>query len=128
MAHYALIDQQTMIVAEVFVGREETDFVDGIDDWETYYSLEGFFCRRTSYNTRGGVHINGGTPFRKNYAGIGYIYDELRDAFIPPQPFASWTLNEDSCLWEPPVPHPADGQMYEWDESSLNWVILNAPV
>ena len=63
----------------------------------------------------------GGTPFRKNYAGIGYIYDAQRDAFIPPQPFQSWTLNEDSCLWQPPMPMPTDGKMYDWDEATLSW-------
>ena len=81
-------------------------------------------CKRTSYNTRGGVHVNSGTPFRKNYAGIGYTYDETRDAFIPPQPFDSWTLNEDSCLWEAPVDIPDDDQMYTWNEETTSWDIV----
>jgi hypothetical protein len=77
---------------------------------------------QTSYNTSGGVHHAGGTPLRKNYAGIGYIYDAERDAFIAPNPYASWLLNEDTCLWEPPVPKPTDGKIYEWDEATLSWV------
>ena len=79
---------------------------------------------QTSYNTHGGVHVNGGTPLRKNYAGVGFTFDEQRDAFIPPQPFPSWLLDEDSCLWQPPVPHPSDGQEYVWDEGSLAWVVV----
>lgn len=78
---------------------------------------------QTSYNTRGGVHLLGGVPLRKNYAGIGYIYDEQRDAFIPPQPFPSWILNDESCLWEPPVPMPTDGNIYFWDEATLTWAL-----
>ena len=77
---------------------------------------------KTSYNTSGGQHLLNGTPFRKNYAGIGYTYDAQRDAFIPPQPYPSWTLNEDSCLWQPPTPMPTDGKMYDWDEATLSWV------
>lgn len=79
---------------------------------------------QTSYNTHGGVHVNGGTPLRKNYAGVGFTFDEQRDAFIPPQPFPSWLLDEDSCLWQPPVPYPSDGQKYVWDEGSLAWVVV----
>jgi hypothetical protein len=79
---------------------------------------------QTSYNTSGGQHSQGGTPLRKNYAGIGYTYDRGRDAFIPPQPFTSWTLNEDTCLWESPTPYPTDGKMYAWDESTTSWVEL----
>jgi hypothetical protein len=76
---------------------------------------------QTSYNTRGGVHQLGGTPLRKNYAGIGHTYDRVRDAFIPPQPYPSWTLNKDTCLWEAPTPYPADGKNYYWNEETLNW-------
>lgn len=79
---------------------------------------------QTSYNTHGGVHVNGGTPLRKNYAGVGFTFDEQRDAFIPPQPFPSWLLDEGSCLWQPPVPYPSDGQEYVWDEGSLAWVVV----
>ena len=78
--------------------------------------------KQTSYNTHGGVHALGGTPFRKNYAGIGYTYDAQRDAFIPPKAFESWSLNEDTCLWEPPVAMPDDGKIYTWDEATTSWV------
>ena len=77
---------------------------------------------QTSYNTYGGVHKTGGTPLRKNYAGIGYTYDKERDAFIAPKPFASWSLNEETCLWESPSPYPSDGKIYVWDEPTTNWV------
>ena len=76
---------------------------------------------QTSYNTHGGVHANGGTPLRKNYAGIGYSYDRIKDAFIPPKPFASWVLNDDTCLWDAPTPMPTDDKFYEWDETTTSW-------
>ena len=76
---------------------------------------------QTSYNTRGGQHPEG-RPLRKNYAGIGYNYDRKRDAFIPPKPFNSWVLNEDTCLWDAPVPYPDDGKRYKWDEDTISWV------
>lgn len=76
---------------------------------------------QTSYNTRGGVHANGGTPLRKNYAGVGYSYDATKDAFIPPQPFASWVLDEDTCLWNAPVAMPTDGKPYAWNEATQSW-------
>jgi hypothetical protein len=76
---------------------------------------------QTSYNTHGGIHTLGGTPLRKNYAGIGFNYDSQRDAFIPPKPFASWLLNEETCLWAAPVPYPTDGGEYVWDENTTSW-------
>lgn len=84
---------------------------------------------QTSYNTRGGVHYNqqgepDGPGLRKNYAGIGFSYDPLLDAFIPPKPYPSWLLNTETCLWEPPVPYPTDGKLYEWDEATLSWVLV----
>ena len=119
MAHYAFLDENN-IVTEVIVGKDEGE--DGVD-WEQHYgAFRGQLCKRTSYNTYGGVHSGGGTPYRKNYAGIGYTYDAGRDAFIPPQPFASWQLNEDTCLWNAPVPYPDDGQRYTWDEDTTNWL------
>ena len=119
MAHYAFLDQNN-IVTEVIVGKEEGE--EGVD-WEQHYgAFRGQTCKRTSYNTHGGVHSGGGTPFRKNYAGIGYSYNSIRDAFIPPKPYASWLLNEDTCLWEPPVSYPDDGNRYEWDEITTSWV------
>ena len=119
MAHYAFLDENN-IVTEVIVGKDEGE--DGVD-WEQHYgAFRGQTCKRTSYNTIGGVHSGGGTPYRKNYAGIGYTYDADRDAFIPPQPFASWQLNEDTCLWDAPVPYPDDGEMYTWDEDTTSWL------
>ena len=117
MAHYAFLDGN-YIVTEVIVGKDESNF-----DWERHYGdLRGQLCKRTSYNTIGGVHREGGTPYRKNYAGIGFTYDPVRDAFIPPKPYNSWLLNEDTCLWESPVPYPSDGKYYAWNEDTLSWV------
>lgn len=121
MAHYAYLDENN-IVTQVIVGKDETDIV--LDDngnpidWEVYYG-----AKKTSYNTIAGVHLLGGTPFRKNYAGIGYTYDEIRDAFIAPKPYESWTLNEDKCIWEAPIQKPADidGHIWIWNEDELNW-------
>jgi hypothetical protein len=130
MAHYAIINENN-IVTFVHVGKDESDIV--LDNnrnkinWETYYN-----AKRTSYNTLGGVHYTNGEPsqdqskaFRKNYAGIGYYYDSIRDAFIPPKPYASWILNEQSCLWESPIPYPNDGNIYQWNEETENWEKLN---
>ena len=125
MAHYAVLDSDNTVIT-VFVGRD--DVVEGIDDWETYYAPEGFTVRQTSYNTYGGVHYTDGEPsadqskaLRYNYAGIGYSYDENRDAFIPPQPFELWVLDEDTCLWVAPIAYPAEG-MHTWDEQAGDWV------
>jgi hypothetical protein len=123
MAHYAFIDSNN-IVTQVIVGKNEGD---QSVDWEQLYGeFRGQVCKRTSYNTIGGKHLLGGVPFRKNYAGIGFTYDPSRDAFIPPQPFPSWVLNEETCLWDAPVAMPIDGQRYYWDESILSWVASNA--
>lgn len=119
MAHYAFLDANN-IVTEVIVGKHEGE--DGVD-WEQHYGkFRGQVCKRTSYNTSAGLHVNGGSPFRKNYAGNGYTYDETLDAFIPPQPFPSWTLNTDTCLWEPPTPYPSGDELYRWDEPTLSWI------
>jgi hypothetical protein len=118
MAHYAFLDENNIVV-EVITGKDEG--VDGVN-WEEYYgNFRGKVCKRTSYNTLGGVHSLGGTPYRKNYAGIGYTYDEIRDAFIPSKPYPSWLLNESTCLWESPVPYPDDGNFYEWNEEVQGW-------
>jgi len=117
MAHFAKLDSNNVVVF-VTVGRDEDD-----SEEEKLTARTGDVYKQTSYNTIGGAHQLGGTPFRKNYAGIGYTYDATRDAFIPPQPFTSWTLNEDTCLWEPPVPFPTDGQFYNWDEATTSWVV-----
>ena len=120
MAHYAFLDENNTVV-QVIVGKDE-----GNMDWEQFYSMQmGMACKRTSFNTMGGVHQLGGIPFRKNYAGIGFAYDPQRDAFIPPKPFASWVLNEDTCLWEAPTPMPTDGKMYQWDEATTSWAEAN---
>jgi hypothetical protein len=125
MAHYAFLDKNN-IVTEVIVGKDEGE--EGIN-WEEHYgSFRGQTCKRTSYNTLGGVHLTDGVPFRKNYAAIGYSYNPIRDAFIPPKPHNSWTLNEDTCLWSPPTPKPEDSgtgyppKIYTWDEITLSWV------
>ena len=128
MAHYAFIDVDNT-VTEVIVGRDENETVDGVSDWEAHYGdFRGQTCVRTSYNTRGGVHYTDGEPsedqsqaFRFNYAGIGFTYDEARDAFIPPQPYASWVLDEDTCLWVAPIAYPAEG-VHTWDEEAGDWV------
>jgi len=115
MAHFAKLDENNVVVF-VTVGRDEDNGKEA-----ELTARTGDFYKQTSYNTRGGVHLLGGTPFRKNYAGIGYTYDAGRDAFIPPKPFASWLLNEDTCLWDPPVAYPQDGQRYVWNETNQNW-------
>ena len=127
MAHYAFLDENNT-VTEVIVGKDENE--DNID-WEVQYgNFRGQTCKQTSYNTQGGVHGLGGTPLRKNYAGIGYTYDSQRDAFIPPKPFASWQLNDASCLWESPTPYPTDvgtaeaPKRYVWNEETLAWTLV----
>jgi len=118
MAHYAFLDD-TNVVTEVIVGKNEGE--EGIN-WELRYgAFRNQVCKRTSYNTFGGVHSKGETPFRKNYAGIGYTYDSERDAFIPPKPYNSWILNEATCLWEAPVPYPTDDSKYDWNEDNQRW-------
>lgn len=125
MAHYAFINDDN-IVTQVIVGKDENDLTDGITSWEEYYgSRHGQRCLRTSYNTRAGEHTEGGTAYRGNYAGIGYAYDETLDAFIPPQPYASWTINEDTYTWEAPVAYPEDGESYSWDEEAGSWVLVS---
>jgi hypothetical protein len=110
MAHYAFIDH-TNTVVEVITGRNETDVVDGITDWEGYYSaIRGMRCLRTSYNHN----------IRKQYAGIGFTYSDEADVFIVPQPYPSWTL-DNNYDWQPPTPMPTDGKVYEWIESGQSW-------
>lgn len=122
MAHYAFLDENN-IVTEVITGLDEN--ADGVD-WEQHYAnFRGQVCKRTSYNTSGGIHQSGGIPFRKNYACIGFTYDEVRDAFIPPKPFESWILNEESCLWEAPVPKPDNENFYIWIEQTQSWEMIH---
>ena len=119
MAHFAKLDA-TCTVIQVLCGSDEDEGKE-----LELCARTGDTYRQTSYNTYGGVHTLGGAPFRKNYAGIGYTYDESRDAFIPPKPFDSWTLNETSCLWEAPVAYPDDGEVYTWNEENQNWDLVD---
>ena len=107
--------------AKVLDGKVINVIVAELEFFETFVDSSPGEWIQSSYNTRGGVHANGGTPLRKNYAGIGFTYDRVRDAFIPPKPFASWTLNNETCLWQAPVPMPNDGKNYEWIESTTSW-------
>jgi hypothetical protein len=121
------IQEIVEIEAEMQIKLEEIqnlppDIIDNTVYWEGYYG-KGGLCKRTSFNTHKGVHLNDKIPFRKNYAGEGYTYDPVRDAFYGPQPFESWTLNEDTCSWESPVAIPEDGNSYLWDEETKNWIL-----
>jgi hypothetical protein len=122
MAHFAKLDANN-IVTFVTVGRQEDDGKEA-----ELCARTGDVYKQTSYNTHGGVHALGGTPLRKNYAGIGYTYDAGRDAFIPPKPYASWLLNETTCLWDAPVAYPDDGKRYSWDEATTSWVEVEGVV
>ncbi len=118
MSHFAKIENS--IVTQVIVAEQEFINTGAVGDPASWI--------QTSYNTRGGIHYgadgkpDGGQALRKNYAGIGWIYDARRDAFYEPQPYPSWILNETTCIWEPPVPCPQDEKIYSWDESSLSWI------
>jgi hypothetical protein len=112
MAHFAKVVDG--VVTQVIVAEPEF--------FQTFVDSSPGEWIQTSYNTHGGEHKLGGTPLRKNYAGIGFTYDRVKDAFIPPKPFASWVLNEDTCLWNAPVAMPNDGKFYQWDEATNNWV------
>jgi hypothetical protein len=116
MAHFAKVVDG--VVTQVIVAEPEF--------FQTFVDSSPGEWIQTSYNTYGGEHKLGGTPLRKNYAGLGYTYDRTKDAFIAPKPYASWILNEDTCLWEAPVAMPTDGKLYNWDESTTNWVELPA--
>lgn len=119
MAHFAEIDADNLVVRVLVVPDVQENR--GQEYLADDLGLGGTW-KKTSYNTQGGVHVNGGTPYRKNYAGIGYTFDAAKDAFIPPKPFASWTLNETTCNWEAPVAMPTDDKMYRWDEETTNWI------
>jgi hypothetical protein len=110
MAHYAFLNDNN-IVTEVIVGIDETELIEGLHPEEWYGNFRGQVCKRTSYNGN----------YRKNYAGIGYTYDPERDAFIAPQPFTKWILNEDTCQWEAPIPYPTDGKDYVWNNNKGEW-------
>jgi hypothetical protein len=123
MAHYAFLDENN-VVTEVIVGVDEDQLIDGVDAELWYRTLKGQVCKRTSYNTLGNVHISNGVPFRGNFAGVGYRYDENFDAFIPPKPHQSWKLNYTTFLWESPVerPAPVDGYIWKWSEHNQEWI------
>lgn len=110
MAHYAFLDNNN-IVTEVIVGIDETELIEGLDTETWYGNFRGQVCKRTSYNAK----------IRKNYAGIGMIYDPINDWFHTPQPYSSWILNSEA-QWQAPVEYPTDGKRYQWDESTLSWV------
>ena len=112
MAHYAFLDENNT-VTEVITGIDETELIEELDTETWYGNFRGQTCKRTSYNKN----------IRKNYAGIGYTYDETRDAFIGPKPFNSWNLNEDTCEWEAPTPKPEGS--YTWNEETLAWVVVS---
>ena len=127
MAHYALLNKDNVVI-EVITGVDEDIIQTDLDGtqvggsseaWEQFYAsqpwLNAVLCKRTSYNGN----------IRKNYAGIGYTYDESKDAFIPPKPYDSWILNEDTCQWESPIPYPTDGGMYKWNENNQIWEQIN---
>jgi len=129
MASFAKIGLNSKVIEVLSVVNEVLHDSNGIEqeaigiDFLT--KLTGYpVWKQTSYNTHGGVHSSGRTPLRKNHAGIGYTYDEDRDAFIPPKHFKSWILNEDTCIWEAPVAYPTDGEFYTWNESTLTWDIV----
>ena len=122
MAHFAKINENNIVTQVVVVNDS-----DGNNDTDGQNFLNNLFktthtWKKTSYNTYGNSHRLGGTPYRKNFASVGFTYDPSRDAFIEPKPYNSWTLNETTCLWEPPVEYPSDGKPYEWDEANQEWV------
>jgi hypothetical protein len=129
MASFAKIGLNNKVIEVLSVVNEVLHDSNGIEredigiDFLT--KLTGYpVWKQTSYNTHGGVHSSGGIPLRKNHAGIGYTYDEDRDAFIPPKPFNSWVLNEDTCIWESPIPYPQDNNQYKWNEQNQSWDLI----
>ena len=110
MAHYAFLDINN-VVTEVITGIDENELIEGLDTETWYGNFRDQVCKRTSYNGK----------IRKNYAGVGFTYDESLDAFIPPKPYASWKLDKKTCLWKPPIAYPTDGITYFWNEEQLTW-------
>ena len=128
MAHFAELDIFKKVIKVIVVDDKDTQDKNGneVESIGSKYLHDGFGGTwiRTSYNTEDGAHKLDGTPFRKNYAGRGYTYDDIRDAFIPSKPYANWTLNESTCQWDPPTPYPDDGQEYEWNEAEASWDLV----
>jgi hypothetical protein len=132
MASFAKLDNNNIVLRVESVVNEVLKDLNGIEQenigiefLKTLYNEPNAIWKQTSYNTNAGIHSLGGTPFRKNHAGIGFAYDSARDAFIPPKPFNSWILNETTCNWNAPVAYPTDGQRYNWSEETLNWTLQN---
>ena len=125
MAHFAEVGSDNIVTRVLVVGDDQEDR--GQEFLATDLGLGGNW-KKTSYNTSGGVHATGGTPFRKNYAGVGFTYDEARDAFYAPKPYTSWMLDEETCVWNAPTPMPVvEGKMFTWVEADLNWQEVVAP-
>jgi hypothetical protein len=131
MASFAKLDNNNIVLRVESVVNEVIKDSNGIEQesigiefLRTLYNEPNAIWKQTSYNTVGGVHLLGGTPFRKNHAAIDYTYDEQRDAFIPKKPFNSWILNENKCIWEAPTPYPSDGKTYDWNEETLSWILI----
>jgi len=125
MAHFVKLGIGNKVIQGVVVHNDvATTEQAGIDFLNNLYKTNDVW-KQTSYNTKGGVHLLGGTPFRKNFASVGYRYDQTKDAFIPPRPFTSWTLNEETCLWEAPIARPEDGQDYIWNEDTQQWDLVD---
>ena len=118
MAHYAEIDENNIVIRVIVIDQDvlESGVMGDPNNWI-----------QTSYNTYAGVHRLAGTPLRKNYAGVGYVYDKERDAFISPSPFNNYILNESTCQWEPPIEMPNDGNLYIWDDDNINWLMIPSP-
>ncbi len=135
MASFAKLNSENIVTTVVSVVNEVLKDSNGIEQenigiefLKTLYNESNAIWKQTSYNTVGGIHNNGGTPFRKNHAGIGYTYDQTRDAFIAPKPFNSWILNETTCTWNAPIAYPVDSNinnMYIWNEENQNWTLQN---
>jgi hypothetical protein len=132
MASFAKLNSENIVITVVSVVNEVIKDSNGVEQetigvqfLKTLYNEPNAIWKQTSYNTNGGVHSLGGTPFRKNHAGIGFTYDSQRDAFIAPKPYNSWILNEQNCLWEAPITRPNDGNLYIWNEQTLSWDLLD---
>ena len=131
MASFAKIENNivTTVVSVVNEVLKDSNGIEqeniGIEFLKTLYNEQNATWKQTSYNTKGGVHSLGGTPFRKNHAGIGFTYDSQRDAFIPQKPYNSWVLNEQTCNWEAPIAYPQDNNRYVWNEQNLSWNLLD---
>ena len=130
MASFAKLNSENVVITVESVVNEVLKDSNGVEQenigiqfLKTLYNEPEAIWKQTSYNTNSGVHSLGGNPFRKNHAGIGYTYDSNRDAFIPPKPYNSWILNEQTCLWKAPIAYPTDGQIYSWNEETQSWTL-----